>query len=178
MKQLHYFLCLFCILGTTFCAPAPSFAADGIDSSPSIGYPFTAAGNSQNTKDTKSSALNNDTSIIKTLGGLSLVLGLIFVLTKVAKKFHPSISAPDRSLKIISMLSLGSKEKVALIQVGNTQILIGVTTHTINTLLELAEPIDTATNQPVTEKSLLSARTASEFSRKLNEFLLSGQRNK
>ena len=76
------------------------------------------------------------------------------------------------------MLSLGAKEKVALIQVGNQQILIGVTPQSINRLLDIAEPIQLDAHINTSSKSILSARTASEFSRKLNEFLLAGQRNK
>jgi flagellar protein FliO/FliZ len=193
MNPMRHFIRLVFIVCMLFCAHTTSLAAvsaegaDSIDSANNAistnsadmanapGYPFTT---SNTIKETKSPALNSDASIFKTLGGLGLVIGLIFVLAKVGKKFHPGVSAPDRALKIISMLSLGTKEKVALIQVGKKQLLIGVTPHCINTLLDLAEPIDLENNPQVTEKNRLSARTASEFSRKLNEFLLAGQRNK
>lgn len=175
MKPLRAYFQLIITVGILCCVPIQSAIANSADSPATTGYPFTTIDAS---KDVKSQPVNNDVSIGKTLGGLALVLGLIFVLAKVGKKFHPSISAPDRALKVISMLSLGTKEKVALIQVGKKQLLIGVTPQSINTLLDLAEPIDIDSNQPTGEKSLLSARTASEFSRKLNEFLLAGQRNK
>ncbi|HEY6529466.1 MAG TPA: flagellar biosynthetic protein FliO [Cellvibrionaceae bacterium] len=162
-------------LGILCCVPIASFGADISDSAAANGYPFTTT---NNPKDIKSAPVGSDTSIVKTFGGLGLVLALIFVLAKVGKKFHPNICAPDRALKIVSMLSLGTKEKVALIQVGKKQLLIGVTPQSINTLMELAEPIDVDSTPSVSEKSLLSARTASEFSRKLNEFLLAGQRHK
>jgi|GEM_PF-582069 len=144
------------------------------DSANTAGFPFT------NTlpKETKVQPINNNLSLIKTFSGLMLVLGMIFLMAKLGKKFHPAINAPDRALKIVSMLSLGSKEKVALIQVGDKQILVGVTPQSINTLLDIAEPIHVDTPPLGQSKSILSARTASEFSRKLNEFLLAGQRNK
>jgi flagellar protein FliO/FliZ len=175
MTLMRFYFQLIMALSLLCCAPMASFGADVSDSPAANGYPFTTV---SSTKDIKSAPVSSDTSIVKTLGGLGLVLALIFVLAKVGKKFHPNISAPDRALKIVSMLSLGTKEKVALIQVGKKQLLIGVTPQSINTLMELAEPIDVDTNPSVNEKSLLSARTASEFSRKLNEFLLAGQRHK
>jgi flagellar protein FliO/FliZ len=175
MKSLHFYFQLIMALSLLCCAPIASFGAEISDSPAANGYPFTTI---NNPKDIKSAPVSSDTSILKTLGGLGLVLALIFVLAKVGKKLHANISAPDRALKIVSMLSLGTKEKVALIQVGKKQLLIGVTPQSINTLLELAEPIDIDSTPPEGEKSLLSARTASEFSRKLNEFLLAGQRHK
>lgn len=138
------------------------------------GFPFTASP----TKELKAPPINNNVSLIKTFGGLIMVLGMIFLMAKIGKKFHPSINAPDRALKIVSILSLGTKEKVALIQVGSKQLLVGVTPQSINMLLDIAEPIHLDTQSTGNTKSILSARTASEFSRKLNEFLLTGQRNK
>lgn len=139
------------------------------------GYPFNVTTTG---KDTKAPSINNDINLVKTLSGLGLVLGLIFVLAKLGKKFHPNLSPTNSSLKIISQQSLGSKEKIALVQVGKQQILIGITAHSINPLLELDEPVNPEATQIQQQKSRLSARTASEFSRKLNEFLIAGQRNK
>ncbi|HRH76649.1 MAG TPA: flagellar biosynthetic protein FliO [Cellvibrionaceae bacterium] len=152
-------------------ADEPAINAEQVATS---GFPFT----NYPAKDIKAQPINNNISFVKTLGGLSLVLGMIFLLAKIGKKFHPNVNAPDRALKIVSMLSLGTKEKVALIQVGNQQILIGVTPQSINRLLDIAEPIQLDAHINTSSKSILSARTASEFSRKLNEFLLAGQRNK
>lgn len=170
----HINLCAIFI--AIMCTSNFALAADQTSTAATNGYPFNIE---TGVKEAKVAAVTPDASIIKTLGGLALVIGLIFILAKLGKKFHPSISAPDRALKVVSMLSLGSKEKIALIQVGKKQILLGVTTNTINTLLELAEPIEVESSNVGSEKNLLSARTASEFSRKLNEFLLAaGQRNK
>jgi flagellar protein FliO/FliZ len=175
MKSLRHLFKLFTVLCAITCVNTACLGAETTDSPTSNNYPF---GVSSNPKESKQPTPNNEASVIKTLGGLGLVLGLIFALAKIGKKFHPNISAPNRALKILSTLSLGTKEKVALIQIGEKQLLIGVTTHNINTLLELAEPIDIDNSKPTNEKTPLSARTASEFSRKLNEFLLAGQRNK
>lgn len=154
-------------------APANAATVDAANT-PS-GYPFTVTSAG---KDTKAPTINNDINLIKTLSGLGLVLGLIFALAKLGKKFHPNLAPSNSSLKIISQQSLGSKEKIAVVQVGKQQILIGITAHSINPLLELDEPVIPEGSHIQQQKSSLSARTASEFSRKLNEFLIAGQRNK
>ncbi|HMU65680.1 MAG TPA: flagellar biosynthetic protein FliO [Cellvibrionaceae bacterium] len=176
MHTLRLYCPILLSLSILFSAPLcraeePTAIAQPIATS---GFPFTGSP----TKEVKAQPINNNISLIKTFGGLTMVLGMIFLMAKMGKKFHPSINAPDRALKIVSMLSLGTKEKVALIQVGSKQVLIGVTPQSINTLLDIAEPIHFDSSTTANSKSILSARTASEFSRKLNEFLLTGQRNK
>ncbi len=176
MNKLRTICHILCALGILFagsvCQATEPHAT--LDSQAKTGYPFTSAP----VGETKISPVNNNASLVKTFLGLTLVLGMIFLMAKIGKRFHPAISAPDRALKIVSILSLGTKEKVALIQVGSKQVLIGVTPQSINTLMDIAEPILLDTPPTGNAKNLLSARTASEFSRKLNEFLMAGQRNK
>ena len=180
--QIVLSLCIFSM--APWCAASEPMANSGsaassatvanVEPVAATGFPFTSGP----TKDVKGQPVNTNISLIKTFGGLTLVLGMIFLMAKIGKKFHPSLNTPDRALKIVSLLSLGTKEKVALIQVGSKQLLIGVTPQSINTLLDIDEPILPDAPAAGATKSILSARTASEFSRKLNEFLLAGQRNK
>ncbi|MDX1669540.1 MAG: flagellar biosynthetic protein FliO, partial [Limnobacter sp.] len=41
---------------------------------------------------------------------------------------------PGQFYKIIQVSSLGAKEKIALIEVGDTWLVVGMTQHSINTL--------------------------------------------
>ncbi len=75
------------------------------------------------------------------LAGMLIVIGLIFGLAFFIKKAgYPGISAGHR-VRILSMLPLGSKEKLLIVQVYNKRLLLGVTAHNIRTL-EVLEEVD------------------------------------
>ncbi len=75
------------------------------------------------------------------------MLGLIYGaawLVKRNKGFSPSAGIP---MKTLSVLPMGVKEKIVLIEVGGKQILLGMTPHQINTLATFDEPIIDTTLQ-------------------------------
>lgn len=80
------------------------------------------------------------------LVGLLLVLGLIFGLAWLLKRM-PGMNMgvrPSDQLRIVSMLSVGTKERVMVIEVGKEQLLIGVTAGGISALHTLPEPLPPA----------------------------------
>jgi flagellar protein FliO/FliZ len=84
-----------------------------------------------------------DTSdqIIDVTLALALVVGLIYGaawLFKRSKGLSQSTGIPMRTL---SVLPMGVKEKIVLVEVGGKQILLGMTPHQINTLATFDEPI-------------------------------------
>ncbi len=79
------------------------------------------------------------------------MIALIFFLAYWAKRLQglngsgQSISSNNtQAIKTLATVSLGLKEKIALIQVGEQQLLIGITAQSIQTLLVLDEPISQA----------------------------------
>ncbi len=66
--------------------------------------------------------------------GLLVVVLCIVVLAWFAKKMNRFHSVKDDSLKIISGISMGSREKIVLLQVGEEQLLVGVSPGRINKL--------------------------------------------
>ncbi|MBE8168535.1 MAG: flagellar biosynthetic protein FliO [Shewanella sp.] len=74
------------------------------------------------------------------MGGLLVVLGLIFVLAYVVRKFNLAPSS-NGALKTIAVAALGQKEKVVLLEVEGKQYLLGVTTHSINLIDKIEDPI-------------------------------------
>ncbi len=93
---------------------------------------------------------------IASIGRVALTLGgmiaLILLLAYWAKRLQgmnaarqgAGFSAPGQAIKTLATVSLGLKEKLALIQVGEQQLLIGITPQSIQTLLVLDEPISQA----------------------------------
>ncbi len=73
--------------------------------------------------------------------GLFLVVGLIIALAWVARRFGRFNVAGAGALRILGGLSMGQRERVVLIQVGEQQILLGVAPGRVQTLHVLTQPI-------------------------------------
>jgi flagellar protein FliO/FliZ len=81
------------------------------------------------------------TAVGQTLFWLLVVIGLILLLAFLAKRVGGIQLQNAGAIKILSMMPVGNKERIALIQVGNKQLLIGIAPGRVNTLLVLEEPI-------------------------------------
>lgn len=90
---------------------------------------------------------------------LMTVLAVIFVLAFLYKKLVLSVPG-NRTIKVVSMLQLGPKEKLVVVELNNKQHLIGVTAQQISLLNTLDEPIQTESTEvpasPAFESHLLS----------------------
>lgn len=72
---------------------------------------------------------------------LALVVGLIYGIAWLIKRnkgLSPTAGIP---MKTLSVLPMGVKEKIILVEVGGKQILLGMTPQQINTLATFDEPI-------------------------------------
>jgi len=101
-------------------------------------------------KTTATGSLNNEAMsggyLMQLVIGLFIVLLCIVALAWFAKKMKHFNPLVDGSLKVIGGLSMGSRERVALLQVGDKQLLIGIAPGRINTLHVLETPIEMANN--------------------------------
>lgn len=75
--------------------------------------------------------------VILTLVG---VIGFIFALAWMAKRFGGLSAMGMRDLKVVAAMPVGTREKVAIIDVKGQQFLIGITAQNINHLHTFAEP--------------------------------------
>ena len=75
-----------------------------------------------------------------------LVLSLMFALAWLAKRMRltPGAIGSPGVIRTLAVLSLGNREKLLLVQVGEEQLLLGVTNQKITFLHELKTPIDLA----------------------------------
>ena len=87
-------------------------------------------------------------SIVRVIFTLAGMIALIFLLAYFAKRLQGmnrsgvgGLSSQGKMIKTLATVSLGLKEKVSLIQVGEQQLLIGITAQSIQTLLVLDQPI-------------------------------------
>lgn len=79
------------------------------------------------------------------LGGLILVLLLIFALAYLLRRFN-LVPTTNGVLKTIAVTSLGQKERLVLVQVGEQQYLLGVSSQQVSLIDKLAEPIHLETD--------------------------------
>ncbi|MDX1694208.1 MAG: flagellar biosynthetic protein FliO [Ketobacteraceae bacterium] len=99
--------------------------------------------------------------------GLMAVLGVIVVLTWLAKRFNVTGINLSQSLKLQSVLSLGTKEKVVIVNVEGRRFLLGVTPQQINILSELDTDSPPVGSQPSGE--------ATSFAQQIKKALKQGK---
>jgi len=83
-------------------------------------------------------------NLIQTTLGLLVVLAVIAVAAWAFKRFGHLQSSVQGKIKVVGGVSLGARERVVLLQVGEKQLIIGVAPGQIQTLHVLDEPLQTA----------------------------------
>lgn len=95
--------------------------------------------------------------------GLLLVLGLIFFLAWLLRRVQQAGPAgKGQVIELIGSRALGPRDRLMLVQVGNEQILLGLSPGTITALHVLKEPVQVPS---VTEKA------TPEFAQRLMELM-------
>jgi flagellar protein FliO/FliZ len=87
---------------------------------------------------------------VLTLGlGVLAVIAIIFGCAWIVRRMSGMTGGNTRAMKVVSVMPMGTRERVALIDVGGKQILIGVTPQAIRTLHVFDEPV-VSPGEPVT----------------------------
>ncbi|UIP28720.1 flagellar biosynthetic protein FliO [Photobacterium sp. TLY01] len=77
-----------------------------------------------------------------TIGSLLLVLVLIVILAWLLRRMKlPGVSGGENGLQIVRQVVVGQRERIVLVQVGDEQLLIGVTPQNISMLTKLETPL-------------------------------------
>ena len=72
--------------------------------------------------------------LLETLLGLGLVLALIFVLARVLQRMQGSVSGGNTVMKVVSSLSIGTRERILLLKVADKHILVAATPQSVSPL--------------------------------------------
>jgi len=96
-------------------------------------------------------SLTNPTSIVSIFLSLLLVIGVVFMLAFLMRRFNVTQSGTS-NIKVVASMMAGAKERVLVIEVAGEQHLLGITAHNINHLATLATPIDNSTASSGNEK--------------------------
>ena len=81
------------------------------------------------------------TSLWQMTLGMLLVLGLILAMAWLLKRSGRFQMGAGGGLRVLGGLSMGSRERVVLIQAGETQLLLGVAPGRVQTLHVLEQPL-------------------------------------
>ncbi len=106
-------------------------------------FSLAAESTATNTAKTLTTPPLTSGAIVETLFGLLLVLGIIVLFAWLIKRTNRFQATANGEMKIIAGLSLGPRERAVLIQVGEQQILVGVTPQQVQTLHILETPVST-----------------------------------
>jgi flagellar protein FliO/FliZ len=81
------------------------------------------------------------TTVVQMVVGLIFVIAAIVVLGWFSRRAGMLVQGGNFPLRILGSVSVGAREKVVLIEVGDKQILIGVAPGRVNKIQELSEPV-------------------------------------
>ena len=116
--------------------------------------------------------LANSGSVSSQLGqmllGLLLVIGLIFLLAWLLRRVQQIGPRSNQVIKLLASQALGPRERLVLVQVGNEQVLLGLSAGRITPLHVMKEPVHLADAEPATP----------EFAQRLMELLGKDQKDK
>ena len=80
--------------------------------------------------------------LVQLIVGLMFVLLCIVALAWLAKRLNRFQASSDGTLQVLGGISMGARERVVLVQVGATQLLLGVAPGRINMLHQLEQPLE------------------------------------
>lgn len=93
--------------------------------------------------------------------GLLAVVALIFACAWLLRRMNGLTGMNNQSMKVVSVMALGARERIALIDVAGTQLLVGITPTAIRTLHVFDEPVVSTEGKPV----------SGEFARRLQSLM-------
>src|SRR3569832_185071 len=79
--------------------------------------------------------------VVKTAVGMIVVIGIIVALAWLVRLMGKMNGLMSGEVKIVSSLSLGAREKIVLVQVGEEQFLLGAPPQQINRIARIKSPV-------------------------------------
>lgn len=80
-------------------------------------------------------------AMISMVLGLLAVLAIIFICAWLVKRMSGLQGANNSAMRVVSVIAVGPRERIALVDVGGTQVLVGITPQNIRRLHVFDEPV-------------------------------------
>ena len=98
----------------------------------------------------KAESLSNPTSIVSIFLSLLLVVGIVFMLAFIMRRFNVT-HAGSGQMKVVASMMAGTKERILVVKVGEEQHLLGITSQNINHLAKLEQPLEEQAPNPANQ---------------------------
>jgi flagellar biosynthetic protein FliP len=84
------------------------------------------------------------TSLTKTVSSWSLIAGVFLVLVWLLRSKLPTATRrlPTTAVELLGRTSIGPRQELQLVRVGNKLLLLGSTAHGLSTLTEIVDPVE------------------------------------
>ena len=101
--------------------------------------------------------------LFRMIGSFALVLALMAVLLWALRRLQTRMANQNsgRRLQIVESLSVGPRQKIALIRVGDNEVMVGITASQITALAQWQDRATPTTASPSSLQSELSQLSAS-----------------
>jgi flagellar protein FliO/FliZ len=87
--------------------------------------------------------------LLQLLFGLLVVVGLIFALAWLMRRVQRGVPGNAQVIELVGSRAIGPRDRLVLVQIGDEQILLGVTPGRITPLHVLSQPVLVPERQPV-----------------------------
>ena len=101
--------------------------------------------------------------MLKMVAGLLLVLAIIAAIVWILKRFALHPGPASGAIKIIASAAVGQRERIVLVEVENTRLVLGVAPGRVNTLHCIDRPSTKSSNDTLPESN------SSKFQEQLNQ---------
>lgn len=81
-------------------------------------------------------------ALLRTLLSLSIVLAVLAILVWLIKRFRLGNFQGTKKIHVLSALSIGQRERLLVVQIGDEQILLGVASGNVSMLRVLPENLE------------------------------------
>lgn len=95
-----------------------------------------------------SAVVSPSAGLIKMLLGLGVVLALIALVAWIAKRMLPALGGQQSVLRVVSSVSVGSRERVVVLEVGDRWLVVGVAPGQVRPIanMEIGSPLAPSAN--------------------------------
>ena len=100
-----------------------------------------------------------------TFGSLIFVIAFILFIAWLLKRMQVPTMSNQQGLVIVRQIPVGTKERIAIVQAGDEQFLVGITTQSIQLISKLDKPL----TQEMLEKSTFSSQLSQIMKKDANK---------
>ena len=100
-----------------------------------------------------------------TFGSLIFVIAFILFIAWLLKRMQVPTMSNQQGLSIVRQIAVGTKERIAIVQAGEDQYLVGITTQSIQLISKLDKPL----TQEMLEKSTFSSQLSQLIKKDANK---------